>query len=286
MKAWLTALALAACLPCWAQAGQRPALSIATVTIPAGPFIAGSDRAEREAAYRLDEAAYGHRATRKGRWYENEPARHDMTLAAFSIMKTPVTNALYARFIRATGHAAPFISAKAWAAQGLAHPYARVRGYLWTSGKPPRGRERHPAVLVTHADAEAFARWLSAKTGRTWLLPTEAQWEKAMRGTDGRMFPWGGTFDAAKLNSADAGPFSTMPAGSFPAGASPFGALDGAGQVYEWTATPYGAGRFVVKGGSWDDKGCGVCRPAARHGRPEGQRHILIGIRLVRSGVQ
>jgi formylglycine-generating enzyme required for sulfatase activity len=57
--------------------------------------------------------------------------------------------------------------------------------------------------------------------------------------------------------------------------------LDAAGQVFEWTATPAGRGRFVVKGGSWDDKGCGVCRPAARHGRPEGIRHILIGFRLV-----
>ena len=290
MNPWLTALALCALygagLPALAGgvsgAASPPAPVIETVRVPAGAFIMGSDRREREAAYGLDEKAYGHSATREGRWYENEPLRHKVTLPAFVIMKTPVTNALYARFVRATGHAAPYISGKDWAAQGLAHPYKRVLGYVWTSGKPPPERLTHPAVLVTHADAQAFAKWLSKVTGRTWRLPSEAEWEKAMRGTDGRMFPWGAAFDAAKLNSADAGPFSTMPVGSFPAGASPYGALDGAGQVYEWTATPYARGRFVVKGGSWDDKGCGVCRPAARHGRPAGQRHILIGFRLVR----
>jgi len=56
--------------------------------------------------------------------------------------------------------------------------------------------------------------------------------------------------------------------------------LDAAGQVFEWTATSVGRGRFIVKGGSWDDKGCGICRPAARHSRPAGLKHILIGFRL------
>ena len=72
-----------------------------------------------------------------------------------------------------------------------------------------------------------------------------------------------------------------MPVGAFPDGASVYGLLDAAGQVFEWTATPAGPGRFLVKGGSWDDKGCGVCRPAARHGRPASIKHILIGFRLV-----
>jgi formylglycine-generating enzyme required for sulfatase activity len=73
-----------------------------------------------------------------------------------------------------------------------------------------------------------------------------------------------------------------VPVGRIRAGASPYGLLDGAGQVFEWTATPAGPGRHIVKGGSWDDKGCGVCRPAARHGRPDNIKHILIGFRLVR----
>ena len=115
----------------------------------------------------------------------------------------------------------------------------------------------------------AYAAWLSGRTGHRWSLPTEAQWEKAARGVDGRRFPWGNEFDAARLNSHDAGPFDTMPVGRFPTGASPFGVFDMAGQVFEWTSTAGTRGRSIVKGGSWDDKGCGVCRIAARHGRPK-----------------
>lgn len=101
-----------------------------------------------------------------------------------------------------------------------------------------------------------------------------------MRGTDGRLYPWGDSYDASRLNNADHGPFATMPVGSFPQGASPYGVLDGAGQVYEWTATKQGEKRRVVKGGSWDDHG-GICRPAAWHARPQQLKHILIGFRLV-----
>ncbi|MDX1486044.1 MAG: SUMF1/EgtB/PvdO family nonheme iron enzyme [Alphaproteobacteria bacterium] len=252
------------------------------VRIPAGAFIAGSSRGERERAYRLDEAAYGHAVTRRDRWYENEPARGPRTTGAFAITATPITNQHYAAFVAATGYRAPGVDRATWKSYGLIHPFARTRRHAWIGGRPPKGRARHPVVLVSHNDARAFADWLSRRTGRRWRLPTEAEWEKAARGTKGAMFPWGGRFDPGRLNSHDRGPFDTVPVGRYPRGASPFGLLDAAGQVFEWTATPAGPGRFIVKGGSWDDKGCGVCRPAARHGRPEGIRHILIGFRLVR----
>ncbi len=256
------------------------------VQVPAGPFITGSDRAEREAAYRLDEAAYGHSVTREQRWYEGEGARREVELPAFSIMRAPVTNRLYAAFVAATGHRPPDVSAAEWRGYGLVHPFERTRRHAWHGGVPPDGRNAHPVVLVSHSDARAFAAWLSAETGRHWRLPTALEWEKAARGPDGRRFPWGDAWDPDKLNSHDGsgetrGPFDTVPVGSFPAGASPYGLLDAAGQVFEWTATPAGSGRFLVKGGSWDDRGCGVCRPAAAHGRPAGLKHILIGFRLV-----
>jgi formylglycine-generating enzyme required for sulfatase activity len=251
------------------------------IAIPAGPYIAGSDRNEREMAYRLDEAAYGHSRTREGRWYEGEPMRAGRSTGAFEITETPITNAQYAAFIAATGHPAPDVDRPTWASYKLVHPYERTRRHAWVDGRPPAGREQHPVVLVSHADAEAYAAWLSAETGRLWRLPREDEWEKAARGTDGRAFPWGDRWDPTKLNSHDLGPFDTLPVGSFPSGASPFGLLDAAGQVYEWTATSRGAGRHIVKGGSWDDKGCGVCRPAARHGRPDELKHVLIGFRLV-----
>ncbi len=249
--------------------------------VPAGPFIAGSDRDERELAYRLDEAAYGHGRTREREWYENEPARGRRETGAYWITRTPITNAQYAAFVAATGHRPPDVDPATWAGYRLIHPYERTRRHAWRDGRPPPGREDHPVVLVSHADAGAFAAWLTEVTGRIWRLPLETEWEKAVRGSDGRAFPWGGAWDPARVNSHDRGPFDTLPVGSFPAGAGPFGLLDGAGQVFEWTATPARPGRYLVKGGSWDDSGCGICRPAARHGRPAGIKHILIGFRLV-----
>jgi len=259
----------------------RARLDPPTVIVPAGSFLEGSDRAERELAYALDEAAYGSDITRRQRWYENEPPLRRATTGAFRILRDPVTNRLYARFVAATGHRAPAVDPETWRRQRLIHPFEATLRFQWHGGRPPPGRLDHPVVLVSWDDAVAFARWLSAETGRSWRLPREREWEKAARGTDGRPFPWGRRFDPTRLNSADAGPFDTVPVGSHPEGASPFGMRDAAGQVYEWTATPAGPGRFVVKGGSWDDRGCGVCRPAARHGRPRDLRHILVGFRLV-----
>lgn len=252
------------------------------VSVPAGPFVFGSDRAEREAAYRLDEAAYGHRVTRENRWYENEFPRGEKRLPAFEITRDPITNAQYAAFVADTGHAPPDVDAETWKGYGLIHPYERSRKFAWIGGRMPAGRQDHPVVMVSIADARAYAGWLSRRTGRRWRLPDELEWEKAARGTDGRRFPWGDAFDPAKLNSHDRGPFETVPVGSFPKGASPFGLRDAAGQVFEWTRTESRAGFYVVKGGSWDDKGCGTCRPAARHSRPADIKHILIGFRLVR----
>ncbi|MFT5439999.1 MAG: sulfatase activating formylglycine-generating enzyme [Alphaproteobacteria bacterium] len=280
MRLALTALTVLIGVGALASAGEPIPVPVA-VKIPAGPFIQGSDRAEREDAYRLDEAAYGHNVTRQNRWYEDEP-RLNSVIAAYEITQTPITNDQYAAFVRATGHPAPDVDPRIWAGYRLIHPWERTRKFAWQGGVPLSGREDHPVVLVSHSDAIAYATWLSRETGQLWRLPSEAEWEKAVRGTDGRRFPWGDAFDPARLNSHDEGPFDTVPVGRIRAGASPYGLLDGAGQVFEWTATPAGPGRHIVKGGSWDDKGCGVCRPAARHGRPDNIKHILIGFRLVR----
>ncbi|GAB1233007.1 formylglycine-generating enzyme family protein [Ferrigenium sp. UT5] len=272
-------LCLVAALPA-AWAGQPPLPD--TIEIPAGSYVSGSDRAERDYAYALDEAAYGSPITRTQQWYESEPPRGVAETGAYAIMTTPVTIMQYAAFVRDTGHRVPDVDRRTWESYGLRHDYAETRRFAWSKGKPPQGREDHPVVLVSAADAKAYARWLSKLTGHTWRLPTGEEWEKAARGTDGRYFPWGNKYDPARLNSADRGSFDTTPSGSYAAGASPFGILDAAGQVFEWTATTNANGSIVVKGGSWDDKGCGVCRPAARHSRPPGLKHILIGFRLVR----
>ena len=136
-------------------------------------------------------------------------------------MRNLVTNALYAGFVAATGHRAPDVDEETWQGYRLAHPYERTRQFAWLAGMPPTGREQHPVVLVSLADATAFAAWLSSKTGKHWSLPTEPQWEKAARGPDGNWFPWGNTYDPGLLNSHDKGPFTTMPVGSFRQGCQP-----------------------------------------------------------------
>ncbi len=253
------------------------------IDIPAGRFVFGSDAEEREAAYQLDEAAYGHSTTREQGWYDREFKRTHRRTDNYSITKTTITNRQYHAFVQATGHRAPDVDEETWKSYGLVHPYSSTRRSAWVGGEPPAGREDHPVVLISHDDSKAYAAWLSQQTGQVWRLPTEVEWEKAARGADGQRFPWGDAFDASMLNSHDNGPFDTLPVASFPKGASPFGLMDAAGQVFEWTATlSNNKRRAVVKGGSWDDKGCGVCRPAARHSRPLDLKHILIGFRLVR----
>jgi toxoflavin biosynthesis protein ToxD len=260
---------------------QTPAPT--TVAVPAGPFIEGSSVAQREYAYQLDEAAYGDSRSPEGKWYESETSLQSALTDAFAIMTNLVSNADYARFVEATGHPPPDVDRDAWAAYGLVQPYESTRRFAWTDGVPPEGREDHPVVLVSRDDAQAYAAWLSQQTGQSWRLAEAQEWEKAARGERGSIFPWGDEWDPALLNNADKGPLDTMPVGAFPDGASPFGMLDAAGQVFEWTATSGGGNGYVVKGGSWGDRGCGVCRPVASHGRPEDLKHILIGFRLVRA---
>lgn len=259
------------------------ALVPTTVEVAAGRYIAGSDQAEREYAYQLDQKAYGHNRTRTSGWYDRERPRQTVKLEAFEVTQTPITNAQYAAFVQSTAHPAPNVDEALWKSYGLIHPWSRTRKFAWIDGAYGSGRDQHPVVLVSFDDARAYARWLSGQTRQDWSLPSEDQWEKAVRGTRGWRFPWGDQFDPELLNSHDAGPFDTVAVAGFVKGASEFGVLDGAGQVFEWTSTQSENGRVMVKGGSWDDSGCGVCRPAASHFRPAALRHILIGFRLVRS---
>ena len=155
-RPWLCALLLWALGP-GQDAGAAEAEIPALVAVPAGSFLSGSDRAERDLAYDLDEAAYGHARTRQGRWYEGERARAPRRTGGFEITRTPITNAQYARFVADTGHRAPDVDAATWQDYRLVHPYERTRKFAWRDGKPPAGREDHPVVLVSHDEGAVQA---------------------------------------------------------------------------------------------------------------------------------
>jgi len=241
------------------------------VVVPEGAFWMGSGPDEREYGYRLDDARKSF-AARKYKWFESEK-RRKVSLKNYSIDINLVTNEDYFRFVKATGHKAPFVDKKTWDGYHLAHSYKEVKRFLWKDGAFQKIRGAHPVVLVNHADANAYCAW------RGFRLPSEEELEKAARGEKGRYFPWGNEFNPKLLNSYDAGPYDTTPIGSYEKGKSVYGVYDMAGQVFEWTSTPAKpSGKYIVKGGSWDDYP-GVTRSAAHHGRPENIRHILIGFR-------
>lgn len=242
--------------------------------VPAGNFIMGSSRDEREFAYRLDR-----QVTRAYGWYEKETRKNAHT-GEFCIDRFPVTNADYKAFIDETNRSEPTISRQAYHRQGfLVHPYEKVKEFLWHVRAFAAGTERHPVVLVSIDDARSYCAWKARKTGQRYRLPTEAEWEKAARGIKGRIFPWGDDWNPANLNSGNRFG-STTPVGRFPGGKSPYGAEEMAGNTFEWTDTPWDANNHVLKGCSWDDLP-GTCRSAMRHGRPGQSRHILIGFRCV-----
>jgi len=266
---------------------SHTAYANAWIDIPAGDFLMGSTDQQIEAGYRISQKGYGHDGVREAHWFDGESPQITAHTNAFKIMQTPVTQAEYALFIEDTGYHAPFVSPKQWQSYHLVPPYSHVKPYLWLDKQCPANKTNHPIVLVNIKDARAYAHWLSKKTGRNLQLPSEKQWEKAMRGTKGLLYPWGNTYRADYLNNADkaganTSTLGTLPVGSFPQAASPYGVLDGAGQVFEWTRD-IKQQRATVKGGSWDDYG-GVCRPAAHHQRPITLKHILIGFRLVDMG--
>jgi len=232
----------------------------------------GSTREEREYAYRLDKEV-----TRAHGWYEKETRRKAKS-GDFCIDRYPVTNAQYKAFLEETGRPEPYISPQAYQRQGfLIHPYAKVEEFLWRNGSFPEGREGHPVALVSLEDASSYCSWKGERMKHRYRLPTEEEWEKAARGTDGRIFPWGNEWNPDYLNRGRRFG-STTPVARFPQGRSPYGLYDMVGNLFEWTATPWDTKNFVLKGCSWDDLP-GTCRAAMRHGRPPESKHILIGFR-------
>ncbi len=264
------------------------------VYIPAGKFIIGSDRAERDYGYHLSAQALARSAEQRLRleqrlrqqaWFEQELPRQELFLPAFCILRNLVSNADYQAFITATGYRSPGISEAEYQQQGfLVHAYDQVQRYLWAGDRYPVGGEQHPVVLVSYNDAIAYAQWQGQQDQHTYRLPTAEEWEKAARGTDGRYFTWGNQWRDSATNWAGSGINGTSAIAAFPLSRSLYGVEDMAGNVFEYTSTlrPLGTQTLaIMKGCSWDDSP-GFCRAAYQHTRPAASRHILFGFRLVR----
>ncbi|MCB9154453.1 MAG: SUMF1/EgtB/PvdO family nonheme iron enzyme [Caldilineae bacterium] len=187
------------------------------VAAPSGPFLMGTSPEQVQALVQRYDWA---RQAQKDGWFEREQPQHEVTLGAFEIGRYPVLNVEYAEFVRAASAGAP------------SH---------WPGGSLPEELADHPVVNVSLQDALAYVQWLAERTGKPYRLPSEAEWEKAARGDDGRLWPWGNDWDAALANCKPAGPGRTSARGQYsPGGDSPCGAADMAGNVWEWCSSLWG----------------------------------------------
>ncbi len=112
--------------------------------------------------------------------------------------------------------------------------------------------QNRPVVGVSWYEAQAYCAWLTEQSGREYRLPTEEEWERAARHTDGREYAWGNEWQDGIINSSEARISRTTAVGAFPRGAAACGAQDMSGNVWEWTSTPVGSS-YSVRGGAWYD---------------------------------
>lgn len=203
--------------------------------VPAGPFHLGADPMEDP----------------QSSWWEQP--QHTITLPAYLMATYPITVAEYQLAV----------------VQGIVpapEPAAQQYGQIVVDWDWQVLHRDHPVVVKNWSEARCYGQWLQHVTGAGWRLPTEAEWEKAARGTDGRIYPWGNQWDMTRMHTKDHGTWSTGPVGLYPQAASPFGVEDMLGNIWEMTSSaslryPYQAddGRedpeseeyVVTRGGSW-----------------------------------
>ena len=248
-----------------------PPLAFDWVTIPAGEFWMGSDKDKDPLAY------------------DDETPQHKVYLPTYRIARYPVTVAQFAQFSKATGYQT-VAEKEGWAYSWSGSSWQQIKGAYWAHPRGPesdvQNKANHPVTCVSWVDVNEFCRWAGVR------LASEAEWEKAARGTDGRIYPWGNELpDKERCNfNMDVG--DTTAVGSYAKGKSPYGVLDMAGNVWEWTSSlyknypyksddgredPADAGRRVVRGGSFDYN-LNLVRSASRN------RFNDVGFRVVAPG--
>jgi formylglycine-generating enzyme required for sulfatase activity len=231
------------------------------VLVPAGEFWMGSSQAE--VTWAVGECKKRGAEDVCQRLLEVEQPRHRVVLDAFYIDRYEVSNALFEKFAKATGHrtlAELDGFSEVWRLKDGRFELSKVDGADWRKPDGASASEAsHPVVLVSWQEADAYCRWAGKR------LPTEAEWEKAARGAYGRRYPWGEAWDGSLANN---GLRTTKTIGSYPGGMSPYGAHDMAGNVSEWVADwfdnnyyqkspernpqgPTSGDRKIRRGGSW-----------------------------------
>jgi sulfatase modifying factor 1 len=254
-----------------------PPLAFDWVTIPAGEFWMGSDKDKDPLAY------------------DDETPQHKVYLPTYRIARYPVTVAQFAQFSKATGYQT-VAEKEGWAYSWSGSSWQQIKGAYWAHPRGPesdvQNKANHPVTCVSWVDVNEFCRWAGVR------LASEAEWEKAARGTDGRIYPWGNELpDKERCNfNMDVG--DTTAVGSYAKGKSPYGVLDMAGNVWEWTSSlyknypyksddgredPADAGRRVVRGGSFVDLQ-NLVRSACRYHNFIDSRSLNVGFRVVAPG--
>lgn len=211
--------------PAGADRWVSPVDGMELVRIPAGAFLMGSNTSP---------------------WDFEEP-EHTVTLAEYWIDKIPVTNAMFTRYIEATGYVTT-AEKNGWGYVSPGQGEFETQGANWRHPFGPQsdlaGKENYPVVQVTWHEAQAYCTW----AGRRLL--TEAEWEKAARGGDGRIYPWGSAVDCSRANySNKIGEYCTgglTPVDAYPSGASPYDVLDMTGNTWDWVADWYQADYYRV----------------------------------------
>ena len=231
------------------------------VFVPAGAFLMGAD-VERAPAVAAQFPGV------QAEWILKEAPAHEVYVPDYYIARTPITNQLWAEYVHRTDSRSP----ASWA------------------DSPPA--PKHPVSGIMYEEAGEFCDWLTEISGHRADLPTEAQWEKAARGTDGREWPWGNEFNAERCNTREGSYGGVTPFDRFPDGSSPYGVLDMGGNVEEWTRDLYqpypggqavsdgfgGPGQYrITRGGHWEGGG-DLARCARRHGA---WAHSQVGARIV-----
>jgi formylglycine-generating enzyme required for sulfatase activity len=246
------------------------------IAIPAGPFAMGTGPQQIDLLLELED--WAEEWVARGLFAIEQPY-HTLDLPGFRIARCPVTNRQYAQFIWDSEH----------------HPPRYWQGFRY-----PEGLEDHPVVDLSLEDCLAYVAWLNARSGGSYRLPNEAEWERAARGEDGRLYPWGDAFNPWRCNTLESAHGTTTPVGAFsPSGDSPYGLADVCGNVWEWTSSPlrsypFDAARalsiplspetpYVMRGGAWyySHK---LARCASREGALAAFSSQALGFRLAADG--